>query len=96
MNRIEFLAAVADAHPPVDHHAALALADHFTTLVDTDNGWRHHFPLPYAEAVVIEGDSVVVTHVAIWAADRVGVEARAGTVTSVLTGAGLLAGTVTA
>lgn len=65
------------------------LADHFADLVDV-----HAPALPYEDAVVIEGDRVIVAHWAVYAVDAVALEARAGEVTSVLAGADLLDGRI--
>lgn len=93
MNRPEFLHAAAEAYrartpdaAPVDRVGLLAQAGHFTDLVTA-----YAPALPFADAVVIEGDAgVVVAHRGAYAADRVALEARAGEVTSVITGTDLL------
>lgn len=91
MSRTEFLSAVMAAWSADDPWALLYYGTHFADLVDA-----HAPALDYVDAVVIEGDTVVVATRGAYEADRVALEARAGEVTSVLRGEDLLAGRVAA
>lgn len=91
MTRTEFLSAVWAARTTGDPFALGYYARHFADLVDA-----HAPALPYVDAVVIEGGTVVVATRGAYEADRVALEARAGEVTSVLRGVDLLAGRVAA
>jgi hypothetical protein len=96
MIRAEFLLAVSAAWTPAsgDPWAVRAHAEAFTAAVDRVNGAGLFTPpLPYADAVVVDGTfDVQVTEAAIYDAHRVAVEALVGEVTSVMRGADLLAG----